>query len=323
MGRRIRNASIFMAVEATYGAAITYIAADAVLVSELTATFPRNGVKRDLIRNYLGGAEELVGTRQCVLEFMVEMAGSGALGVAPKWGKLLRCCSMQEAISASNRVEYTPSNPVSSAGFRFENDGVRYVVRGAMGTVKLSMNAYERPMFSFRFVGFDVAATAVANLAPDFTGWIRPEVVSDANSGSIKLGGTYATGTVTGGTALVTRAFELEVGNTVEHMELLGSGAAIGESIDITNREATGSITVELSTADEVQWRTDLNANTLTGLSFTHGSTAGNRIVVDAPSIQRLNNQVLDYKGRALTSADIRCLPVSTAGNDEFRIVAR
>lgn len=318
MSRRTMNTVLSAQIETTYGTAPgSWAGTDALL---LTGTpkinFPREGQSRDLVRGYFGASEELVGIRRAEVSFSVELAGSGAAGTAPAWGKLLRGCACAEVISAGARVEYTPiSTVLESVALRWENDGVRYNIRGAMGSAKLNLGAYERPTIDFSFKGFDVAAAVAANVTPNFTSWQRPLVISDANSAGFKLGCAYATGALSGGTALVSRGITIDIGNTVEHMQLVG-----GEQIDITGREASGTGTVELDAATEVQWRTDMNANILSNIGFSHGTAAGNKVVIFATNVQRLNNQISDYQGRALTSFDMRMLP--SGGNDEFRIVA-
>jgi hypothetical protein len=315
MSRRIRNQSIFAALETTYGTAPSVVATDAILVSELSMNVPREGQSRDLLRGYMGASEELVGVRRAEFSFKVELAGSGAAGTPPQWGKLLRACACAEVITAGSRVEYNPiTTALESVSIRFQNDGVYYIARGCRGTAKLSMNAYERPMIEFSFKGFDIAATEGVGFTPNYTAWQRPLVISNANSVGFKIGCGYSAGGLTGGSTLISRGITMDLGNKVEHMQLIGN-----EEIDITARESSGTGIVELSTADEVQWRTDMNNNVLGNIGFAHG-VAGNKIVVFAGNVQRLNNQPTDYQGRAMTSFDMRVLP--TTGNDEFKIVA-
>lgn len=316
MPRRIMNTVLSAQMEATYGSPPgSWAGTDAILLTGTPKiTFPREGQSRDLVRGYFGGSEELVGVRRAEVSFSIELAGSGTAGTVPQWGKLMRGCACAEAITAVTRVEYTPnSTTLESVSLRWENDGVRYVIRGAMGTAKLNLMAYERPTIDFEFKGFDVAAAVAANVVPVFTAWKRPEVISDNNSAGFKLGCTYSAGALSGGAALISRGMTFDIGNTVQHMQLVG-----GEQIDITGRETTGTGIVELDTTNEVQWRTDMNANVLANVGFSHGTTAGNKVVVFGNNAQRLNNQISDYQGRALTSFDMRFLP--TSGNDDFRI---
>ena len=76
---------------------------------------------------------------------------------------------------------------------------------------------------------------------------------------------------------------------------------------------------MELTAAQEVALIGDINAQTLTGLSFEHSSTAGSKVLVWCPSVQRLSPKVSDQDGIAQMSADLTMLP--SAGNDEFRLL--
>jgi peptide/nickel transport system substrate-binding protein len=49
-----------------------------------------NNVNRDLVRNYFGASEQLVGIAYIEAEFTVELQGSGTAATAPAWGALLR-----------------------------------------------------------------------------------------------------------------------------------------------------------------------------------------------------------------------------------------
>ena len=133
---------------------------------------------------------------------------------------------------------------------------------------------------------------------------------------------TPPTGVVAG--AVVERALAevpvliADLGNRVSHLKLLG-----GERVDISAREVTAKMTVALSAADEVTWRSEINTNTLASLGFNFGTMAGHRIAVWAASVQRVNPQVEDYEGNALMATELRLLPSAVGGNDDITIVAR
>jgi hypothetical protein len=319
MTRYVNNTVIQARLEPSYGTLPTppWLATDAILISDAKFKIQRDNVPRKLLRGYFGGSEELVATRRADIEFDVEFAGSGTAGTAPAWGKLLRACGMAEVITAANRVEYTPiTTAFESLTFRFYLDGIYYVARGARGNVSVKMPAYEIPKLHFMFMGFDMVAAEIATPTPDFTAWKRPLVVTDTNAGDIQIGGTYTAGVVSGGTVMKSRGLEFDLGNKVSHLNILG-----GEAIDITARETTGSASVFLTAADEVIWRNDMNNNALTSIGFNFGTTAGSRVTVFAPQVQRIAPDVEDYEGRVLFNAELRNLPLS--GNDELRIVAR
>lgn len=318
--RYTRKTTILARLEAQYAVTpegVPWVDTDALLIRNAKFRIARDTEARELVTPYLGGAEHMVAARRAEIEFEVEFAGSGTAGTAPAWGKLLRACGMSESVVAGNRVEYMPvSGGFESLQFAYVIDGVRYAARGARGTAKFVMSSYKIPVIQFKFQGFDAWAD-VGGVQPfSRAAWQRPLVLSDANAGDIRMGGTFAGGWSTGGTVLPSHGLEIDLANKISHIKLLG-----GESIDIVERDPSGKITVSLDDAQEVAWRSEINANGLTTLGFNFGSGEGHRVHVFAPSVQRVDPQATDYEGRVMMQAELRILPVS--GNDELRIVAR
>lgn len=315
MTRKTRRTLITAIPETTYGTPVD--PGEPLLVEDPDFMIDRDVVPRNLVRPYFGGAEHLIGTRRAVIKFKTELAGSGAAGTAPAWGKLLRGSGFAETLTAGNRAEYSPiTDAMESLTFTFNRDGVRYVSRGARGTCKLDMTAYQRPMMEWEFWGFDTTAFEVSMTSPSLAAWKKPAVITDANSGDISLGGSYAAGVISGGTSLKSRGMQIDLGNKLSHIKLLG-----GEACEITDRDVSGKMQVELTAAEEVAWRTAINGEVLTSVGFQIGTTAGSRVGVFGAAVQRVNPQAEDYEGRVLIGADLRFLP--TSGNDDLRIVAR
>lgn len=320
MARYIRNAAILAKIEATYGAdASPAGATDALLISNMSIEqFNANNVSRDLVRPYFGSSEQLAGTANVAVSFDVELTGSGALGTAPAWGKLLQACGMTETVNAGVSVDYLPNTAgtaTKSLTIYYHLDGVLHKLLGARGTVSGKMGVGERPVMSFKFTGVDGGVTATSNPTATLTAWKTPLVITDPNTGDLTLGCTYSAGALSGGTAYPSLGLEWDLGNTVAHIPLLG-----GESVDITQREAKGMITLDLTAAQHVTQMAAVKANTLTGLGMVHGTTAGYKVLVFAPGAQLISPNYEDKDGRALVKFDCMFTPVS--GNDELRIVA-
>ncbi|OYU38606.1 MAG: hypothetical protein CFE33_15040 [Pseudorhodobacter sp. PARRP1] len=307
-------------LEATYGTPdATFTAADAILLAGPPAfVIEPDNVARNLVTPWMGNSEELPATRRAKLNFSVEMVGSGAAGTPPAWGKLLRACGFAETIVAANRVEYALINSAFEGGtFRFFRDGVRYIARGSRGTAKLNLSAYQVPTIDFEFWGFDTQALSATVPAIDLSAFQTPQVVTTDNSGDILLGAGLTAGVIASGVSLASKGITYDIGNKLAHRKLLG-----GEKIAITDRAVSGQMTVELSDADEITWRSDINTASLTSLGFNHGTTAGKRIGVFAPRIQRTNPQAIDDDGNIMISTDLRALPGVT-GAPELTIIAR
>lgn len=317
MGRLVRRTAILAKVETTYGTdSVPTGAANAILVSNASFDINYNNVSRDLIRPFLGGSEQLVGTRFVQLQFDVELANSGTAGTAPAWAPLLRACGFAEAVlTTPARVEYTPvSASFTSLSIYYHIDGVRRVALGCMGTAEIMLNEGERPMFRFTFTGLDGGRTAVADPAVTLTAFRVPQVVSDVNTGDINLGCTYSAGVLTGGTVYPSRGLSINIGNTVSRKALLG-----GQSVIISSREMTGAANLDLTQAQEVSFMTDVNANTTTTLGFSHSTGAGVGVQLHAPVVQRIDPSDVEYEGEFQMGLNLRFMPSS--GNDELRLV--
>jgi len=316
MPRLIRKTAILAKIETTYktDAAPTGLA-NAIAISNPTFAFSYNNVDRDQMRSYLGGSAQLAGTRYVTLSFDVEVSASGTAGTAPALGPLLRACGMAETVTAGQRVEYTPiSGAFESLTIYYSVDGVLHKALGCRGNPPGTFEEGGRPMYRFTFTGIDGGTTAAADPTLTLTAWRAPPVITDQNAGDIKLGGTYAAGAITGGTAYPSRGLSIDLGNTVSYVPLLG-----GETVEITQRSATGSMQLDLTAAQSVSFIADINANTTTTLSFEYGSVAGSKFLLFAPVAQRINPTWQDYQGTVHMAMDLRFLPL--AGNDEVRYV--
>lgn len=314
--RQARDVAVLAKIETTYGTdAVPTGGANAILVSNVTAN-PLNAqnVDRGLIRAYLGGSEQLVGTAFKEASYDVEIQSSGTLGTAPPWGPLLRACGFAETITASTRVEYTPiTNGVESLTQYIFDSGVLHKLLGSRGNAQFNLGVSERPIFSFNFLGIDGGDTAAANPSTTLTAFRTPQVITDANTTDLTFGCTYSAGALSGGTAYPSRGIQLNLGNSVNFTPLLG-----GETIDLTQREVVGSLELDLTAAQEVSFMASVKANSTQSLGFVHGTTSTLKVGFFFPAVQLINPKKSEINGKRLIAYDIRIVPSS--GNDEMRI---
>lgn len=316
MSRFVRKSAILAKIESAYGTdASPAGATDAMLISNLQVN-PLNAqnVDRDNIRTYFGASEQLVGTANIEVSFDVEMQSSGAAGTAPAFGPLLRACGLAETITASTRVEYNPiTDSMESATIYYYSDGALHKLLGARGSFDIKMGVGERPVFNFKFIGKDGGISAAANPSLTLTGFKTPAIITDSNTNDLLLGCTYATGSLSGGTSYVSRGLELQSGNDVQFIPLLGS-----EQVGIVNRAMAGKIALELTAAQEVTFMGYVKANTTQSIGLQHGSTAGYISILYAPTAQLINPSKEDQNGLLLCGYDLRLVPSS--GNDELQL---
>lgn len=319
MARYIRNTAILAKIESTYGTdSVPTEGANAILVSNVTLNpLSAENVARDLVRPYLGASEQLVGVAHIELSFDVELAGSGAAGTAPAYGPLLRACGFAETVTAAVRTEYNLTTPVAdSLSIYYFSDGAKHVARGCRGNVSLKMGVKERPVLSFSFLGLDGGITAATPSALTLSAFKTPLVITDPNTGDVTLGCTYtaATPTLTGGTGYPSEGLEIMLGNSVNYIPLLG-----GESVDVTQREVSGKMQLDLTPAQEITFMTSVKANNMQAMGLMHGTVAGYKVMIFMPWVQLINPSKNDFNGRLMIGYDLRAVP--SAGNDELKIV--
>jgi len=318
MPRLIKNTLVTAKVQTTPGMdAAPTGAANAVLMSEGSITpLDAQAIDRSLIRGYFGGSEQLVGPASVKLTYAVELAGSGVAGTAPAWGQLLQGCAVAEGLLASPaRVEYTPvSTSLKMLTQYYYDDGALHKLLDSMGNCTLSAKVGERPMLRFEWTGLDGGIAVVPNATGVFTPWKKPVAMTKANVIDITLGGTYAAGALSGGTVYNSTGLELNFGNVVNFSAMLST-----ETVDISDRQSTATLELELTAAQEVAMMASVKANETQVLGFTIGTAAGNKVLVFAPAAQLTNPRKSELNGKRLIGFDVRLVPVN--GNDEWRIV--
>jgi hypothetical protein len=322
MPRYIRNTVVAAKVEAVAGTdAAPTGAANAILVSDVTITpLDAKNIDRNLIRGYFGASEQLVGPASVKVSYSVELAGSGTAATAPAWGALLQGCAAGEGLlSTPARVEYTPvSTGLKGLTQYYYDDGVLHKLLSSMGNCTLSAKVGDRPTLKFEWIGLDAGVSAASD-TPVFTLWKKPVAMTKANVVDITIGGAYAAGAITGGVVYNSTGLEMNFGNVVNFTPMLNT-----ETVDITDRQSTGTIELELTAAQEVSFMAIVKANTTQSIGITIGTTAGNKIIVFAPAAQLTNPKKSELNGKRLIGFDVRFVPTPTgSGNDEWRIVTQ
>lgn len=306
-----RKRVLLAKVEATYGADATPTGKDnAILVRNLSIE-PQQAdfVDRELVRPTLGHSEQIPVGIHATCEFEVEMAASGKKGTAPAYGLLLQACGMKETVDAGKSVTYQPiSTKFSSLTLHFFVDGVLHALTGARGSVSIGLTVNEIPRLSFNFMGLYQAVKDTALPTITTTAWKKPLPVTSTNTTALSLHG-FASG--------VMQELSIDLANDVIYRSLVGSS----ESVQITDRAPTGSITIEAVKVAEKDWWKSVQEVTTGALSVTHGTVEGAKIKIDAPSVQLLSPQYSDQDGIQMLQMGLRLVP-GAAGDDELKITA-
>jgi len=291
--------------ESSYGVSPTAAGADAILVLNPQLT-PLDGdiLEREIIDPSFGRVRSrIIAMRKMSIQFDVEAAGSGSAGTAPKCDPLLTSCGFASTTVNSTSVTYAPISTTPDSCEVFHNwDGNKHQALGSRGTFDLAFEAGQIPRFSFNMQGIYQAPTDVALPTPTYNNQTAPVAFDSTNT---------ATVTVAGLSACVS-AFAVSVNNTVEFFDHAGCT----KQVRITDRMVEGSITIErpdaLSTKDFYALAI---AGTTGGISFTHGTVAGNRLAVSIPTVNWGPPQVADIRG--IAGLEIPFVALHTAGSSD------
>lgn len=321
MSRYTRQAAWLAKPEVTYGTdSVPTGAANAILMSNPSFKLNNLTVDRDLIRPYFGASEQLSSTKTLEHGGDVELVGPGVAGDAPAWAPLLLACAFAETLTATIRADYVPvtDGQASVSDYCF-NSGALHKALGTRGKVSIGMKVGEIPKLKFQMIGLYGGISAAVPSGVDFTGFQTPQVVTNTNTTKLYLGASLNLDALapelTGGTQYPSMGIELDLGLEVPMTALVG-----GETVDVTGRKLTGKVTLDLTAAQEVTKEGEVLSNTLQSLAFLHGTVAGKKVLVYAPTMQLSNPTYTDLNGRQLVSYDLTGVP-TTDGNDELRIV--
>lgn len=304
--KRARKKTVLFKLEAAYGVDPTPTgAANAMLTTDFKIMpMEGNDVSRNLEQPYLGAQGTLPVELHTKVTFNVEMSPSGTAGTAPAWGPLLRACAVAETIVVDTSVTYNPvSDNHESVTLWFGIDGTKYVSSGMRGTCKLDFTAQGIPYLRFEFTGLFTQPTEVAVPAPSLAVFMKPQVVTDAN-----------TDFTLDGLALVLRKLVLDLGNDVQPSFLVGE-----ELIDITDKAETMEMTVKavpLTTFDP--YAAALSDDDLP-LVLTHGIGAGRIATLAMPKVEIQRPQGLE-EAQGKVEWPLRAEPLPTSGNDQWTL---
>ena len=320
MPRYIRKTVILVKAETTSGVdAVPTGAANAIQSIDMSITpLDASNIDTNVMAPWFGNSLSLVGSASVKCSFSVLLAGAGLAATAPAWGALMLACGNAETtgLLTPNRVEYLPAtDALKTVTIYWYDDGLLHTLIGCFGNVKLSAKSGEAPKLTFDFTGLDAGVSVTANATAVLTGWKVPVGITKANVTDVLLGCSYAAGALTGGTSYNSTGLSLDWGNAVAFAPMLTT-----EQVVMTDRKMTGTLSLELSAAQEVTQMASVKANTLQSVGFVIGTVTGNKIMLHLPNVQLLSPKKEDFNGMRLIGFDLRALP--TAGNDELRIVS-
>lgn len=274
-----RNKSQFLmaAMEATYGTSAAPTGVNAIRVRDpkLTALDPTVVARPSLDGQFGEALSDVMTELKNGVAFDVEAVGSGAAGTPPAYGIFLRAAGMSLATVASTSNTYSfVTGGADSLTFYHDWDGNKHLGVGARTkSWELKMTAGEVPLFSFDIPGIYVPPVDAASLTPTYSAMAAPVACNSVNTPTFSLH-SYSCCIID---------FTLTCTNTLEFYDRMGCAP----NFQIVDREITGSLKLQRpDLLSSKNFYAIAVASTNGALNFTHGTAAGNRMVVNLPKVQ-------------------------------------
>jgi len=302
-----RKGLIVAAKESTYGTDATPAGTDAVLVGNINITpLQSDVVSREIIRPFLGNAEQLLANQRVELTFDVELTGSGTAGTAPAYGILLEACGLDVATVASTSVTYSPlSASFPSSTIYYFNDQIRHKLTGARGSFTINGEVGQIPTISFTFMGIYNAPGDVTPPSTTYNDQADPVIFKQGNTTGFQLF-SYAG---------CLQSFSMDLANEMVYRELIGCT----KEVLITNRGPNGTVVIEAPTITAKDYFSAAAGPDTGNLTFQHGQTAGNIITFSSPQTDLGSPTYSDQDGIQMLNLPYIATPTD-AGNDELEI---
>ena len=303
-----RRRLILAKIESVYGTDPTPTgASNAILVRNLEIQpLVAETVNRDLVRPYMGQADQLLARERVEVSFEVELAGSGTAGTAPAYGPILKACGLSETLVTSTSATYAPvSSSFSSVTIYYHEDGIRHKLTGCRGTFEIKGEVGQIPTIAFTMTGIYNAPTDETLPTPTYANQATPLIFKQGNT-------TNFTAFSYSGCL---QSYSFSMANDVIYRDLVGCT----KEIMITNRAPSGTIVIEapsIATKDFFSIATGTSTGSIT---FQHGTTGGNIATVTTAQSDLGNLTYSDQDGVQMLNMPFIAVPTS-AGNNEFSL---
>ena len=265
---------------------------------------------QQVIRASLSQNQQLVGRRLWMLkpktmvmcspgaDYTNSTGASPIAGVPPFFGPLLRGCGLQETVSLSASVVYTPrSSGFESVAFYVWTDAILHKMFKAFGNCVFEGRAGEGIDMSYDFKGtFNLPDNSISLPAPTYPADSKLLVQSEALTID-----AYNTG---GSNAPIVRSFRFDLGiNVIERGDLNSAFGLYG--LYITDKKPTLEIVMEVENALSGNGSIDpfgdiadaTGAVTTYSIAMLHGSSSPNKFKFNWPYAQLKDVQYQDDQG--------------------------
>lgn len=297
-------------IETTYGTAATTAGSDAIRVNNLNLDpLQMELLDRELLYPYVGNRPRLATQRLAAIQFDFELTGSGTAGTAPKTGIFFRAAGYGQTVVTSTSVTYAPiGSNYEGVTIDARHGGKRHLLAGVRGTLDFEGATNGLLIGKFSGMGFYATPTDTANPSQTFSAQAAPVVINADNTTPVSVHGYAA----------CMQSFSFQSGRSPKLHQRAGCTKQI--RID-TERASSGEILIESPTIAQKDYFTPAANQTLAGISFTHGTTAGNIVSFNFNNCSLGDPKYDDSDGVEMLNLPFMPIPSATNGYDDHTIV--
>lgn len=282
-----RNHSFTNALESTYGDGGSTPTAVPVFYDEALPEIDLVKHENPVYGGSIGRNKFFAGRAFYTMGAKFYLKTGGTAGTICELTKLLQIAGMSESNTPATNTIYSPVDTgIKSATIAVNLDGVLYTIKGArIESLTIPLEAGNPIICDAKIRGLYTPPAASALSAPTFAdAAVVPPVCA---SMALQIGTkTYVIPKMT---------FDLK--NVIGIRDSINAGYQGVEEIAIIGREWGGTMTVEVSTDNDVEWWTDLIGATELAVASTGAGSAGNRISFSTSTLQIENVKPTAYNG--------------------------
>lgn len=307
---RYNKGLILAKLETEYGSDPTPTVSANALITQGMPTFEviNSPLERNIPLAHFGKVAPINVGEGIKLSFVTEVKGSGSLGVASRYGCLLRASNFTEAVSAGASVSYTPNSTMEgeSVTLWFYADTTLHKVTGCVGSFQIKLITNQIAVFEWTFTGLYAGSGHASTVTfPAATHEaVAPNVWRSAEF-------TYNSGSRT------IQELTFDVGNEVA--KRLDANATYGVSrYYVKDRLAKGNMMMEkVALATLNPWSVS-DASTQYAVSVVAGVTSGNICTIEATGLTLEPPKYADKENVQMWDLAFSINPTVGVGNDEI-----
>ena len=266
---------VLAGLEGTYGVD-GGLTASANAVQTKNATIrPAQGQKisRDVDSSTWGNDLNYLVGKYCIIEFDVEVSGSGAAGNEPGISPLLEMAAHSKTVVAATSAAYAPIQDALKSGSIYFYMG-EMIWKGLGGRANVSLKYDKNGFGYFHFTIWTLFTLPTNNAsipAPTYINFNEPYPLSADNTPIVTLHGYPCE----------LHGFQFDVGNKLSMIDVPGA-----KEVRISDRNSTCSVTIKAPRLPTKDLFAIASNRTLGGFQIEHGPIAGHKLDFSATDVQ-------------------------------------